>query len=155
MRLGHSGDSRILSGERQTRNVQRAVIFLTTKRTAGFRDKARTDFVAGRSITNEEEYRGQLSHALDVAHFLKKNLIQGVNEGQNDIWSTSESTSSRLNSLTTPDVELQWREGIELGDNDTIKNALRQKAAGIPPKGSRRSRQAQSPCSSSQPQSQT
>lgn len=53
----------------------------------GFRLKARNDFTAGRSITNEEEYVTQLSHAHEVAQFLRKNLVQGFNETGSDTWS--------------------------------------------------------------------
>lgn len=55
--------------------------------TPGFRDKARNDFVAGRNITSETQYNAQLEHATEVAKFLRVNLVQGVNSGENDVWS--------------------------------------------------------------------
>jgi hypothetical protein len=52
-----------------------------------FRLKARNDFVAGRAVANEQEYLAQLSHASEVAQFLRKNVIQGVLENGSDTWS--------------------------------------------------------------------
>lgn len=77
------GDERVLNGP----HFYSYVYFRHSQTLLGFRDKARTDFTAGRSITNEEEYTAQLSHASEVAAFLRKNLIQGVNVDGSDTWS--------------------------------------------------------------------
>ncbi|KAF8320943.1 hypothetical protein DL93DRAFT_2052511 [Clavulina sp. PMI_390] len=86
----------------------------------GFRDKIRADFTTGRAITSEEEYTTSLKHGKDVAEFLRKNVVQGVSEEGSDLY-------SKLPICLPPQLACGWREGIELGDNDTIKNALRQK----------------------------
>ena len=43
--------------------------------------------MAGRAVANEREYLAQLSHASEVAQFLRRNLIQGVRENGSDTWS--------------------------------------------------------------------
>jgi len=43
--------------------------------------------VASHAVANEQEYLAQLSHASEVAQFLRKNVIQGVRENGSDTWS--------------------------------------------------------------------
>jgi len=74
-----------------------------------FRLKARNDFIGGRATAEESEYLVQLSHAFEVARFLRRNVVQGINETESDSWT------------------LRWRKDIELGDNETIKQALQKK----------------------------
>lgn len=95
---------------------------------SGFRAHAHEKFVEGRTITDDKMYQRQIALAQDVARTLRENVIQGVNNGQDNVWSMSE--PKRMVSGVTLMyffLELQWRPEIELGDNETIKTASQAK----------------------------
>ncbi|KAG8763063.1 hypothetical protein FRC11_006257 [Ceratobasidium sp. 423] len=70
-----------------------------------FRDKVRTETVAGRQEVDPVEYEARVKHAFEVADVLKKNVVQAVKEGE------GEDTAWRLR--MTSDTELGSNEGVK------------------------------------------
>lgn len=62
-------------------------MFTDVSPTLGFKLKARDDFTAGRTITDEKQYLARLTLAHEVAQFLRKNLVQGYNSNGSDTYS--------------------------------------------------------------------
>ncbi|GAB1517545.1 hypothetical protein RhiTH_000594 [Rhizoctonia solani] len=72
---------------------------------AAFRDKVRTETVAGQQEADPVEYEARVKHAFEVADVLKKNVVQGVKEkeGEDATWKLR----------MTPDTELGSNEGVK------------------------------------------
>ncbi|CAE6471293.1 unnamed protein product, partial [Rhizoctonia solani] len=70
-----------------------------------FRDKVRTETVAGQQEADPVEYEARVKHAFEVADVLKKNVVQGVKEkeGEDATWKLR----------MTPDTELGSNEGVK------------------------------------------
>ncbi|KAG9104929.1 hypothetical protein FRC06_004996 [Ceratobasidium sp. 370] len=78
-----------------------------------FRDKVRTETVAGRQVLDSTEYEARVQHAFEVATVLKKNIVQGM-KGDDDTYCL------RITSDT------------ELGSNDGVKAPYSRPTRGTP-----------------------
>ncbi|CAE6433336.1 unnamed protein product [Rhizoctonia solani] len=81
-----------------------------------FREKVRTETVAGRQEVDPAEYEARVKHAFEVAEVLKKNVVQGVKEGegQDSAW------------------RLRMTSDTELGSNEAVKAPYSRPARGTP-----------------------
>ncbi|CAE6515541.1 unnamed protein product [Rhizoctonia solani] len=70
-----------------------------------FRDKVRTETVAGRQELDPVEYEARVKHAIEVAEVLKKNVVQAVKEG--------EGKDAAWKLRMTSDTELGSNEGVK------------------------------------------
>ncbi|KAJ1310332.1 hypothetical protein OPQ81_007071 [Rhizoctonia solani] len=70
-----------------------------------FRDKVRTETIAGRQEADPVEYEARVKHAFEVAEVLRKNVVQAVKqgEGENSTWKLR----------MTSDTELGSNEGVK------------------------------------------
>ncbi|QRW14775.1 mitochondrial zinc maintenance protein 1 [Ceratobasidium sp. AG-Ba] len=99
-----------------------------------FRDKVRTETIAGRQELDPAEYEARVQHAFEVATVLKKNLVQGTKEGD----------TYRLR--ITPDTELGSNEAVKVPYSRPSRGTPRPKCgedpnavAPLPPKSLRAS----------------
>jgi len=75
-----------------------------------FRHKIRDEFTKGRSIRDSAIYEEKIKLANECAAIVRNNVVQATNTAENEhLW------------------RIQWRDGIEIGDNDSIKKAMRAK----------------------------
>ncbi|KAF8334284.1 RF-1 domain-containing protein [Cantharellus anzutake] len=74
-----------------------------------FRQRARDEFIAGRPIQNAALYEKKIRFANECACVVRRNIVQATNDAEDEhLW------------------RIRWRDGVELGDNETIKRPLRQ-----------------------------
>ncbi|PAV24337.1 hypothetical protein PNOK_0140500 [Pyrrhoderma noxium] len=87
-----------------------------------FRKKIRTDFKEGRSVADSKTYTARIQLGREIADVLKKNVVQGVR--------INPEVDTNADSLVQ-NAEGIWRlrltEDTELGSNETIKNAIKNK----------------------------
>ncbi|KAH7340328.1 hypothetical protein B0J17DRAFT_315048 [Rhizoctonia solani] len=81
-----------------------------------FRDKIRTETVAGRQEVDPVEYEARVKHAFEVADVLRKNVVQAVKQGD------AEDASWKL----------RMTSDIELGSNEAVKAPYSRPARGQP-----------------------
>ena len=86
----------------------------------------RTDALQAQAITDATKFEEQVKLSHEVAELLRKNVVQAYKAPKQptsgeELWRMCYFCCSLSDILKVP-TEIQLRDGIEMGDNDTIKS---------------------------------